>query len=467
MDSLLGSRQSLAEALRMRSLVPVIGPEALVVQIPGLPPAPLYELIADELLRLYGVDPAPLAGERTGSVWPLHRAVAQVLASGAVNPERLRRQVSTLVREMQARVTAAPLLDRLARIDAFDLVVTLTPDEMLADALRAVAGESQVEVGEFSPSADSSLPVDVPRARPGLRRLFFALGRCATSTRLAIHEEDALEYLYRFHEDGLRRAPNVLSELRSKDLAFIGCDLPDWLGRGFLRLANESRLAAAEKKMEFFGADMRDPGLSAFLGRFSPNSSVFPWSAAEFVAELEILAQALPRAGVAARAPPPAPRPGGGANGPTAFVSYASDNGAAARRIAQQLRELGFGDVWFDKHKLIAGDDWSDRIDEAIRACDFFVPVLSREADQRREGVFWEEWRQAGARALRMADAFLLPVGVDGERPDRMGYDRIFNGFTREFAQLHLLHAPDGEFSAEDRDQLRQRCARFRGAAGG
>ena len=466
MDSLLGSRQSLAEALRMRSLVPVIGPEALLVETPGAPPALLYDLVADELLRLYGVEPAPLPGERTGSVWPLHRAVAQVLASGAVNPERLRRQVSTLVREMQARATA-PLLERLARIDAFDLVVTLTPDELLADALRAAVGAPQVEVGEFSPSADSSLPVDVPRARPGLRRLFFALGRCATSTRLAIHEEDALEYLYRFHEDGLRRAPNVLSELRSKDLAFIGCDLPDWLGRGLLRLANESRLAAAEKKMEFFGADMRDPGLNAFLGRFSPNSSIFPWSAAEFVAELELLAEALPRAGAAARACAPARPADGAGRGPTAFVSYASDNGAAARRIAEQLRELGFGDVWFDKQKLIAGDDWSDRIDEAIRACDFFVPVLSREADQRREGVFWEEWRQAGARALRMADAFLLPVGVDGERPDRMGYDRIFNGFTREFAQLHLLHAPGGEFSAEDREQLRQRCARFQGAAGG
>jgi hypothetical protein len=455
MDSLHSSRQALAEAVRARNLIPVIGPEALLVGADDGRTLPFYDRVADELLRSHGADAAPLPGERSGSHWRLHRAVAQILAAGSVNGERLRRSVSAVLREQAARVTGSPLLDRLARLDAFDLVVTLTPDDLLADALKRAVGEDALVVGEYSPSADSSLPVDVPRARAGTRRLFYALGRCASGTRVAIHEEDALEYLYRFHEDGLKRAPNLLAELRQKDLLFIGCDLPDWLGRGFLRLANESRLSAAEKKMEFFGADMRDPALNGFLARFSPNSAVFPWSAEEVVAELEAIALPLAKAAPPRRA---APAPAGG---PTAFVSYASQNAPAARRIAEQLQDCGFGDVWLDKRKLIAGDDWSDRIDEAIEACDFFVPVLSREGDQRREGVFWQEWRKASARALRVADAFVRPVGVDDVRPDRAGYDRIFNGFTREFAQLHLLHAPAGELAPDDRAQLRQRCERF------
>lgn len=470
MDRLLISRQSLAESVRQRSLVPVLGPEVLEVEVEGLEgPQRFYDLVAEALLQAFGGAPGAPTSERNGSPWRLHRAVAALLGGGQVGGERLRRSVSSVIKEQAARVKAAPLLDRLAALDALDLMVTLTPDELLADALRRRAGEAGVVVGEYAPSADSSLPVDVPRAAPGLRRLFFALGRCASGSRLAIHEEDALEYLYRFHEDGPKRAPTVLAELRSRDLLFIGCDLPDWLGRGFLRLANESRLSAAEKKMEFFGADSRDPALNQFLARFSPNSAVFPWSPADFVAELEALAPVSPAAAGTARAAAaamPPPRTGGDA-APTVFVSYASDNGPAARRLAEQLRGLGFGDVWFDKKKLIAGDDWSDRIDEAIERCDFFLPVLSREADQRREGVFWEEWRKAGARALRVNDAFVLPVGIDAERPDRMAYERIFNGYTRSFAELHLLHAPGGELTEDDRGQLRQRCERFRQARHG
>ena len=149
------------------------------------------------------------------------------------------------------------------------------------------------------------------------------------------------------------------------------------------------------------------------------------------------------------------------------FVSYASEDVEAARRLAQSLAALGFADVWLDKRKLIAGDDWSDHIDEAIEHCDFFMPVLSRQADQRREGVFWEEWRKAVTRAMRVNDAFLLPVGIDVTQPDRTGYDRIFNGFTGEFRRLHLLHAPQGTLSDDDTKQLHARCDRFREAGGG
>lgn len=456
MDSMLSSRQALAEAVRTRNLVPIIGPEALLVTVDDGRTLPFYKLVADTLLRNHGLDPLSPA-ERTASQWRLHRAVAEILAAGKAQGERLRRSVSAVLREQAGRVVAAPLLDSLAAIAPFDLIVTLTADDLLADALKRAVGDGSVVIGEYSPSADSSLPVDVPRPRGGVRRLFHALGRGASGTRVAIHEEDALEYLYRFHEDGPKRAPNLLAELRQKDLLFIGCDLPDWLGRGFLRLANESRLAAAEKKMEFFGADSRDSALNGFLTRFSPNSAVLPWSPQELVAELEaMVATSPPPASTATRSS--AVRPGGG---PTVFISYASDDEGAARRLAAQLPGCGFADVWLDKRKLVAGDDWSDRIGEAIDSCDFFVPVLSRQADRRREGVFWEEWRKASARALRFPGAFLVPMGVDDVRPDRAGYEQIFNGFTRDFANVHLLHAPAGELSAGEREQLSRLCERF------
>jgi hypothetical protein len=366
------------------------------------------------------------------------------------------------VKAVSTRVRSAPLLARLANLRRFDLFICLTPDDCVVDALRQVHGADNVEVSAYAPNADTSQPVDLSPARPGLVRVFFPLGRSAIGSRLAIHEEDALEFLYKFQEEGVRRAPVLLGELRRRDLLLLGCNLPDWLGRGFLRLANEFRLSSQDKKMEFFAADARDAGLNAFLSRFNPNASVFPWSAQEFIGELEAM---IAPADTRQPGPPspvrPSPRTAGLGTGPTIFVSYASEDAAAARLLAQALAAIGFSDVWLDKRKLIAGDDWSDHIDEAIEHCDFFMPVLSRQADQRREGVFWEEWRRALARAMRVNDAFLLPVGIDPTQPDRAGYERIFSGFTSEFRRLHLLHAPQGTLSAEASAELRERCGRF------
>ena len=465
MDRLLTSRQSLVEALRTNGIALVLGPDALQVEIDRSQPtaiAAFYDLVGDELLRDYKTtlpEQQPVSG---GSSWQLHRVAAQILADcHDVSPERLRRSVSSVVKAVSIRVRSAPLLVRLANLPGFDLFICLTPDDCLVDALHQVHGVDNVEVSAYAPNADSSQPVDISPARPGLVRVFFPLGRSATGSRPAIHEEDALEFLYRFHEEGVRRAPVLLGELRRRDLLLLGCNLPDWLGRGFLRLANEFRLSSQDKKMEFFAADAKDAGLNAFLSRFNPNASVFPWSPQEFIGELEAMIAPNGRQPVPPTAVRRSPSSGGVGTGPTIFVSYASEDADAARRLAQELAALGFSDVWLDKRKLIAGDDWSDHIDEAIEHCDFFMPVLSRQADQRREGVFWEEWRRALTRAMRVNDAFLLPIGIDPTHPDRAGYERIFSGFTSEFRSLHLLHAPQGALSAEASAELRERCGRF------
>ena len=469
MDRLLTSKQSLWEALERRGVVLVVGPEAVQVELSGerlSARVPFYTAVAEELLAAYNATVPERSGFPDGSPWMLHRAVAQILAnSGNISVERLRRSVSTIVKSLSSQVVAAPLLTRLAKLGVFDLFICLTPDDCLVGALHAVLGEERVHVSAYAPNADSSQVVDIPPPSANAARVFFPLGRSALGSRVAIHEEDALEFLYKFQEEGLRRAPNLLTELRSRDLLLLGCNLPDWLGRGFLRLANESRLSSQERKMEFFAADAQDPTLNAFLSRFDPNASVFPWSPEEFINELEQIAEP----GVA---PPPRTGPAPAhattrSSGPTVFVSYASEDAAAAARLAQSLAQLGFADVWLDRRKLVAGDDWSDRIDEALERCDFFIPVLSHQANQRREGVFWEEWRKALGRAMRVNGAFLLPVGIDDTPPDRAGYDRIFSGFTLGFKQLHLLHAPDGALSDAGRVQLQTRCREFLGDARG
>jgi hypothetical protein len=50
------------------------------------------------------------------------------------------------------------------------------------------------------------------------------------------------------------------------------------------------------------------------------------------------------------------------------FLSYASEDAAAAERIATGLREAGI-EVWFDKSELRGGDLWDRKINEQIRRC--------------------------------------------------------------------------------------------------
>ena len=48
------------------------------------------------------------------------------------------------------------------------------------------------------------------------------------------------------------------------------------------------------------------------------------------------------------------------------FLSYASEDAAAAERIATALRRAGI-EVWFDKSELRGGDAWDRQIRHQIR----------------------------------------------------------------------------------------------------
>lgn len=100
---------------------------------------------------------------------------------------------------------------------------------------------------------------------------------------------------------------------------------------------------------------------------------------------------------------------------PTVFLSYASEDRAAARLIRDALQGFGL-EVWYDESELDGGDAWDQKIRRQIRECDLFMPVVSAKTEARHEGYFRREWRIGVERTLDMADdhIFLLPVVIDG-----------------------------------------------------
>jgi TolB-like protein/Tfp pilus assembly protein PilF len=109
------------------------------------------------------------------------------------------------------------------------------------------------------------------------------------------------------------------------------------------------------------------------------------------------------------------------------FLSYASQDAEAAKRIADALRAAGV-EVWFDAEGgLEHGDEWDAKIRRQIKECVLFIPIISENTQAREEGYFRLEWDLAAERARTIASgvAFILPVLIDGTRepgalvPDR------------------------------------------------
>src|SRR4051812_43142766 len=100
--------------------------------------------------------------------------------------------------------------------------------------------------------------------------------------------------------------------------------------------------------------------------------------------------------------------------GKAVFLSYASQDSEAAKKICDALRAAGV-EVWFDQSELGGGDAWDQKIRRQIQECALFVPVVSAATEERHEGYFRLEWDLAEQRTHLMARGvpFLLPVVID------------------------------------------------------
>jgi len=121
------------------------------------------------------------------------------------------------------------------------------------------------------------------------------------------------------------------------------------------------------------------------------------------------------------------------------FLSYASQDAEAARRICEALRSAGI-EVWFDQSELRGGDAWDHSIRKQIKNCALFMPVISHATHDRREGYFRLEWKLAVDRSHLMDAemAFLLPVVIDDTRDDD---ERV----PERFRELQWTRLPGGE----------------------
>jgi TolB-like protein/tetratricopeptide (TPR) repeat protein len=124
------------------------------------------------------------------------------------------------------------------------------------------------------------------------------------------------------------------------------------------------------------------------------------------------------------------------------FLSYASQDAAAAMRLCEALRRGGL-EVWLDQSELRGGDAWDQRIRQQIRECTLFVPIISINTASRPEGYFRLEWDLADQRTHKIARnrPFIIPVCLDAT--PNAGAD-----VPESFQRVHWTRLPGGEAQA-------------------
>jgi hypothetical protein len=134
---------------------------------------------------------------------------------------------------------------------------------------------------------------------------------------------------------------------------------------------------------------------------------------------------------------------------PSVFIAYAIEDMAQAERLYACLEARGF-EPWLDRKRLMPGQNWPLRIQEAIEGTDFFVACFSRNSVGKRGG-FQTEVRLAleCARRVPLDDVFLIPLRLDRCRiPARI---------TRETQYVDLFPDWDAGFDRLVRTMEKQR----------
>jgi len=414
-------------------VVPIIGPACYPVEIDGRTTS-LDRHVAERLARKLRIAATP-PGETLNEV-----VLAYLHADG--DRRRLYRFVNEIVQEME--LAPPPMLKQLAEIGQFNLFVTTGFDTLLEVALDQVrfGGVPQTRSIAYAPNNKQDLPQGIEDGSPTVYHLFGKVSALPNS--YAISDEDLLEFLTALQSDA-RRPENLFNRLKSEHVLLIGAHFPDWVARMFLRTTKGRRLSESRDELEFLFEESasREPSLVAFLKHFSKPTRLFDGDLdlGQFVETLwrrwRERRQPATATGRDRWAPRAAEMPAD-----AIFISYTREDLVAVRALTDALEAAGLS-VWFDMNRLTAGESFDLKIEQNIRRCSLFIPVLSRNTEARAQGYFRREWHYALDRDKEIDPnrPFIVPVAID----DTVDIGRL----PRPFREINIAGAPDGQPSAE------------------
>ncbi len=104
------------------------------------------------------------------------------------------------------------------------------------------------------------------------------------------------------------------------------------------------------------------------------------------------------------------------------FISYATEQSALCDWLARRLAAEGYA-VWYDRLKLLGGENWPSDIDEAINQRTFRMLALLSQASMKKPNP-QGEWLKGTAIGSQLGiEDFVIPLNTEGLRPDQITWN--------------------------------------------
>ncbi len=409
--------------IKNRELVPVVGPELLVVEWEGRERR-LYDVIADHLIDKLRIDRAALKIRPT-----LSEVAAEYLVRQPRGRGKLNLAIQRFLDETSFEVPTP--LRRLAEITDFSLFVSTTFDGLLEHALNEVryGGEDRTIRGAYAIRTQADdMPDDIPELHASSEAHVYRLfGRISKHEDQVILDRDALEFFSRLHEPR-QRPQNLFDLLRDQQLLILGCNYPDWLTRFFVRLLWG---APAENRTGGDWVADRETRAQSGLTAFLRSGEIEYLRSGDSVDLVRRLHEAW-RAATPTEARTEKPKVPQGC----VFLSFSSADRRHVARLRDQLKSNGLT-VWFDEERILYGQDYASVIAAGIEKAQWFVPCISKNTADQEDRYFPVEWEIAVKQVERIGINNICPVILDSSSP----HDLVI---PPAFKRVRIADCPNG-----------------------
>ena len=404
----------LLQFIEEQSVIPIIGHELLTVEVNG------KTQLLNQYLAKKVAESLDISQDELPEGCSLGRMAYVYLQKPDSRREIMYRRMRSVLNNESFPIPEP--LKKLASIKQFKLFITTTFDPLLERSIDEVrfSGKQKTKSIVYTLNENNDLPSEI--SEMDVPYVYYLLGRVTMQPNYVITEEDTLEFIHSLRSETKR--PHLLfDEFKNNNLLLIGNSYSNWLSRFFIRtLRNERMTIPCESEAIIAGDNLtKDESLVMFLrSPLSHGIKIFEsGGAVEFVNELFTRWSELNPSEdtsedkkVTIEGPVPDDLPE--MESDAIFLSYASEDVETVAKVKETIEETGL-DVWFDKRRLMAGDDYDLKIQRNTRNCSLFCPFISQNTERRSEGYFRREWKYALDRSMNIDDSipFILPISID------------------------------------------------------
>ena len=388
--------RALLERIRKGTCVLLMGPGVAIA--PDDPTTPLTVRLSHELAQDPQINEDPRLGDRSNlrHVAQLHYQVKRDRDELRLAAEDFYGRFATVTTDFHRSMASLP----------FRLCISTTPDDLLLNAFTSIGKKPAKGYYNMYRASDGGLP------KPSDDRpvVFHLYGHPSNRESLVLTESDLIEFLVRV----VQREPPLPDVIRGHmgdpdtSFLFVGFGFQHWYVRVLLHVLNvyghKDRSVALEDPAFFTNPEHAQT--VGFFGDRAIEFKQFGWPE---------LAERLKQMYAAQGETKPPAETESVAEGPRAFLSYASEDAEAVVRLSERLEAAGVG-VWRDKQNLRGGDNWDRALVHVIeKQVNYVIVAQSKAMEHRGEGYFFKEIAVARQRQLRMRQdrIFVLPLQIE------------------------------------------------------